>query len=131
VLSAFQEVEDGLALTAHLQQEVRQQSEAVADAHKAETLSLQLYIGGLTTYLDVVVAQETELTARTAEAQTLVSRHEATVGLIRALGGGWSTADLPTEEAVLPFGPLDFTDHDHQPRPDGTGVGTEQASRPQ
>jgi outer membrane protein, multidrug efflux system len=131
VLSAFQEVEDGLALTAHLQQEVQQQSEAVAEAHKAETLAMQLYVGGLTTYLDVVVAQETELTARTAEAQTQVSRHEATVGLIRALGGGWSTADLPTEEAVLPFGPLDFTDHDHQPRPDGTGVGTEQASRPQ
>jgi multidrug efflux system outer membrane protein len=130
VLSAFQEVEDGLALTAHLQEESQQRSVAVTEAHKAETLALQLYVGGLTTYLDVVVAQETELTARTAEAQARVSRLQATVSLIRALGGGWSTSDLPTEEAVLPFGPLDYTDSDRQPRPDGTGVGTEEASRP-
>ena len=130
VLSAFQEVEDGLALTAHLQDESQQRSAAATEAHKAETLALQLYVGGLTTYLDVVVAQETELTARTAEAQARISRQQATVGLIRALGGGWSTADLPTEEAVMPFGPLDFTDSARQPRPDGTGAGTVEASRP-
>src|ERR1700686_873074 len=130
VLSAFQEVEDGLALTTYLQAEVQQQSQAVAEAGKAQALTLQLYVGGLTNYLDVVVAQQTELTARTAEVQVEVSRLQASVGLIRALGGGWSTADLPTEDGVLPFGPLDFPANDPPPRPDGTGQGTAEASRP-
>jgi multidrug efflux system outer membrane protein len=85
---------------------------------------LQLYIGGITNYLDVVFAQQSELTALTVEVQVEVSRMQASVGLIRALGGGWSTADLPTEEAVLPFGPLDITEKGQGASPPGplTGV---------
>jgi outer membrane protein, multidrug efflux system len=129
VLSAFQEVEDGLALTTNLQAQVQRQSQAVTEAGIAQTLTLQLYVGGLTNYLDVVVAQQTELIALTAEVQVEVSRMQASVGLISALGGGWSTADLPTEDGVLPFDPLDVKGNDRQPRPDGTGVGTEEASK--
>jgi NodT family efflux transporter outer membrane factor (OMF) lipoprotein len=117
VLRAFQEVEDGLALTLHLQEQTQQQATAVAESYKAQGLTLQLYVGGLTNYLDVVVAQETALTARITEVQVQVSRVQAAVTLIRALGGGWSDADLPTEDGVLPFGPLDYSDSD---RPDGT-----------
>jgi outer membrane protein, multidrug efflux system len=130
VLRAFQEVEDGLALTLHLQEQTQRQAAAVAEAYKAQDLTLQLYIGGLTNYLDVVVAQETALTARIVEVQVQVSRVQAAVTLIRALGGGWSAADLPTEDGVLPFGPLDYTDIDYQPRPDGTGLGVHAASEP-
>jgi multidrug efflux system outer membrane protein len=129
VLRAFQEVEDGLALTLHLQEQTQQQAAAVAEAYKAQDLTLQLYIGGLTNYLDVVVAQETALTARIVEVQVQVSRVQAAVTLIRALGGGWSATDLPTEDGVLPFGPLDYTDSDHQPRPDGTGQDIQGASK--
>ena len=130
VLSAFQEVEDGLALTTNLQAQARRQSQAVTEAGIAQTLTLQLYVGGVTNYLDVVVAQQTELTALTVAVQVEVSRLQASVGLILALGGGWSTADLPTENEVLPFDPLEVKgDDDRQPRPDGTGVGTEEASR--
>jgi multidrug efflux system outer membrane protein len=130
VLSAFQEVEDGLALTTDLQAQAQHQSQAVTEAGKAQALTLQLYVGGLTNYLDVVVAQQTELTALTVEVQVEVSRLQASVGLISALGGGWSTTDLPTEDGVLPFGPLDITGSDRQPQPDGTGTGTEEASKP-
>jgi multidrug efflux system outer membrane protein len=130
VLAAFQEVEDGLAQTAGLQTQAQQQSQAVAQAGTAQALTLQLYIGGLTNYLDVVVAQQTELTARTVAVQVEVSRLQASVGLIRALGGGWGAADLPTEDGVLPFDPLDVTHHGVEPRPDGTGVGTQEASKP-
>jgi outer membrane protein, multidrug efflux system len=119
VLRAFQEVEDGLALTLHLQEQTQQQATAVAAASKAQALSLQLYVGGLTNYLDVVVAQETALTAHIVEVQTQVSRLQAAVTLIRALGGGWSAADLPSEDGVLPFGPLDYTDRGDQHEPDG------------
>ena len=129
VLLAFQEVEDGLALTTNLQAQAQRQAQAVTEAGIAQTLTLQLYVGGVTNYLDVVVAKQTELTAQTVEVQVEVSRMQAYVGLISALGGGWSTADLPTEDGVLPFGPLDITGSDRQPRPDGTGAGVEEASR--
>jgi outer membrane protein TolC len=129
VLAAFQEVEDGLALTQYLQNQTQQQATAVAQADKAQTLSLQLYVGGLTNYLDVVVAQETALSARTVEVQLQVNRLQAAVTLVRALGGGWSAADLPTEDAVLPFAPLDYRDGRHQPPPDGTGQDTQAASK--
>jgi outer membrane protein, multidrug efflux system len=128
VLRAFREVEDGLALTQHLQDQTRQQAAAVAAADKAQALTLQLYIGGLTNYLDVVVAQETALSARIVDVQVQVSREQAAVTLISALGGGWSAADLPSEDDVLPFGPLDYTDSAPQQRPDGAGPNTRAAS---
>ncbi len=127
VLRAFQEVEDGLALTQHLRDQTQQQATAVAEAYRAQDLTLQLYIGGLTNYLDVVVAQQTALTARIVELQVQVSRLQAAVTLVRALGGGWSATDLPTEDGVLPFGPLDY-DNVHQPRPDGTEQRTQTVS---
>ena len=109
VLAAFQEVEDGLVLTQRLQVEEQQQSKAVAAADKAQALTLQLYVGGLTNYLDVVVAQEAALTARIDEVQIHLRRLQAAANLVRAVGGGWSTAELPTENGVLPFNPLDIT----------------------
>jgi multidrug efflux system outer membrane protein len=118
VLRAFQEVEDGLASTRHLQDQMQQQAAAVAQANEAQKLTLQLYVGGLTNYLDVVVAQETALTAEIAEVQVQVSRLQASVTLISAVGGGWSAADLPGEDQVLPFGPLDYPKNIDEPHPD-------------
>ena len=130
VLSAFGEVEDGLTLTEQLRIEAQQQAEAVASANTAQGITLQLYTGGLTNYLDAVVAQVTALTARIAEVQVQTQRLQASVDLIRALGGGWNTTLLPTENGVLPFQPLALTGSDRRPRPDGTGTGTEGASHP-
>ncbi len=130
VLSAFQQVEDGLTLTATLQTEAQQQAAAVSSAERAQAITIQLYTGGLTNYLDAVVAQVTALTARIVEVQVQTQRLQASVDLIRALGGGWSTVDLPTENGVLPFQPLAVTGSDRRPRPDGTGAGTDGASRP-
>lgn len=106
VLSAFQEVEDGLTLTSQLQAEALQQTQAVSSAEKAQAITLQLYTGGLTNYLDAVVAQVAALTARIALVQVQTQHLQASVALIRALGGGWTSADLPTENGVLPFNPL-------------------------
>src|SRR6202011_5855767 len=55
VLSAFQEVEDGLAQTLLLERQSQSEQEAQAEAARAQGLSLQLYVGGLTSYVDVVV----------------------------------------------------------------------------
>ncbi|HEX4740665.1 MAG TPA: efflux transporter outer membrane subunit [Caulobacteraceae bacterium] len=131
VLTAFEQVEDGLAQTALLQTQVQFQQVAVTEAVRAQDLALQQYVGGLTSYVDVVVAQETSLVASVTETQAQVARLQASVNLILALGGGWNTADLPTEKGVLPFAPLDLTANPRRPRPDGTGNGPGEASTPQ
>ena len=130
VLAAFQEVEDGLTQTALLKTQVQYQQGAVTEATRAQNLALQLYVGGLTSYVDVVVAQETSLVARIVATQAQVSQLQASVNLILALGGGWNTTDLPTEKGVLPFSPLDLTANPRQPRPDGTSQGPSEASTP-
>jgi multidrug efflux system outer membrane protein len=108
VLAAFEEVEDGLSLTERLSTEVAQQREASDQAMQALNISTMLYEDGLDNYLSVAVAQLTALTAQTAEVQLQVRQLQASVSLIRALGGGWTVRALPSETQTLPFGPLDF-----------------------
>src|SRR6202789_304849 len=108
VLSSFQEVEDGLSLTQRLAVEVAQQREASDQATQALSISTTLYQDGLDNYLSVAVAQVTALAAETAEVQLQTRQMQASVSLIRALGGGWTVQALPTEKQTLPFGPLDY-----------------------
>jgi outer membrane protein, multidrug efflux system len=108
VLASFQEVEDGLSLTQRLATEVQQQRAASDQATQALSISTMLYEDGLDNYLSVSVAQVTALAAQTAEVQLLSRQMQASVSLIRALGGGWTVQTLPTEKQTLPFGPLDY-----------------------
>jgi multidrug efflux system outer membrane protein len=108
VLASFQEVEDGLSLGQQLATEVAQQREASDQATQALRISTMLYEDGLDNYLSVAVAQVTALAAQTAEVQLLCRQMQASVSLIRALGGGFTIQALPTEKQVLPFGPLDY-----------------------
>jgi multidrug efflux system outer membrane protein len=130
VLAAFQQVEDGLTLYASLQSQNRSQLQAVIAAQRAMNLTMQLYVGGIGLYLDVVVAQQTALLAEIAAAQARTAQLQASANLILALGGGWSTADLPTERGVLPFDPLDNVQTDRPPRPDGTEQRVKAATKP-
>ncbi len=108
VLAAFQEVEDGIAQTQRLETEVAQQHEASAQADQALSIANMLYEQGLDNYLSVAVAQVQALTAQTAEVQLRSRQLQAGVFLFRALGGGWTTEDLPSERQTVPFGPLDY-----------------------
>jgi multidrug efflux system outer membrane protein len=108
VLASFQEVEDGLSLTQRLATEVAQQREASDQALQAQTISTMLYEDGLDNYLSVAVAQVQALAAQTAEVQILTRQMQASVSLIRTLGGGWTVQALPNEKQTLPFGPFDY-----------------------
>jgi len=101
VLAAFQEVEDDLAATRILGEEARQEEVAVAASDRLLSLARTRYDGGITTYLEVVVAQTTALTNRRAAVDLLTRRLTASVDLVKALGGGWDASALPPAGAVL------------------------------
>lgn len=98
VLSAFQQVEDNLATLRLLQTEYTQEQQAVADAQRSETLTLNQYKAGVADYASVLTAQaarlNTQITALNVQSQRLV----ASADLIDALGGGWSNAELRTHD---------------------------------
>jgi NodT family efflux transporter outer membrane factor (OMF) lipoprotein len=96
VLTAFQEVEDNLAALRVLEREAQQQSDAVREAKRSVQLFTYLYEGGADPYLDVVTAQTTELLNERNAIDILRRRMDASVLLIKGLGGGWDAAKLPS-----------------------------------
>ncbi len=97
MLSAFQEVEDQLAAGRILSQETPFRTEASQAADAAERIALNQYRAGTTTYTSVVVAQNTALQARTSLITNQTNRIVASLNLITALGGGWSSTELPKD----------------------------------
>lgn len=95
-LSAFQQVEDNLAVLHTLNIEAQQQHSATQAAQAAEKIFNNRYVGGIDTYLQVVTAQTTSLQNERNEIAIQRRQMDASVLLIKALGGGWTTAKLPT-----------------------------------
>lgn len=96
VLAAFQDVEDNLAAIRILDQESTANEAAVADAQRSLSISTHRYSGGVTTYLEVLTAQTALLTNQRTQDDIATRQFVASVQLIRALGGGWDTSQLPT-----------------------------------
>jgi len=100
VLSAFQQVEDGLAEVRILSKEIQQEQEAVDAAQTFLKLEQGRYDTGIDPYIDVLVAQTTVL----ADQQTLnglqVQQMTYAVALIESLGGGWDRSQLPGPKQV-------------------------------
>ena len=95
MLTAFQQVEDNLAALRILAQEAEQQRQATEAAQGAQTIFNNRYVGGIDTYLQVVTAQQTALQNERNDIDIMRRRMDASVLLIKALGGGWTTAQLP------------------------------------
>lgn len=104
VLTAFQEVEDGLSTLRILEQESQQQQLAVNSAAMSTELAMNQYKGGITTYLTVITAQAIELGGRVTAVNLLTRRTVASVSLIQSLGGGWDSSQLPASQDLLPPG---------------------------
>jgi NodT family efflux transporter outer membrane factor (OMF) lipoprotein len=95
VLTGFQEVEDNLAALRILEQEAQVQEEAVQASRQSVTVSTNQYQAGTVSHLDLLVVETAALTNERTAIDILGRRLSASVLLIKALGGGWKSADLP------------------------------------
>jgi NodT family efflux transporter outer membrane factor (OMF) lipoprotein len=94
VLGAFQQVEDDLATLHFLQSEYAEELQAVADAKRSETLTLNQYKAGVADYASVLTAQTARLNAEITAVNLQSERLMASADLIDALGGGWKSSSL-------------------------------------
>jgi NodT family efflux transporter outer membrane factor (OMF) lipoprotein len=94
-LTALQQVEDNIAVLRILEQEARQQKDATASAQESLQIFTDRYIGGADPYLQVLTAQTIALQNERNDVDILRRRMDASVLLIKALGGGWNVSQLP------------------------------------
>jgi multidrug efflux system outer membrane protein len=89
-LLALKDVEDQLGALSLLQAQEQASARAVSAAGQALRLSDTRYRNGLVSQLELLDARRSELANRRSALQVRSAQYQATVGLIRALGGGWS-----------------------------------------
>ena len=100
VLTAFQQVEDGLAQVRILSKQLIQQRQAEQSAEQFLKLETGRYQTGIDPYVDVVTAQTTLLTDQQAVIDVQIQAMTGAVQLVEALGGGWDRSQLPTPSQV-------------------------------
>ena len=105
VLTGFQEVEDNLAALRILEQEAKVQDEAVKAARLSVTLSTNQYKAGTISTLDLLVVVSTARSNERTAITILGNRMSASALLIKALGGGWKSSDLPSAANRTPEAP--------------------------
>jgi len=120
VLTALQDTEDDLAGLRILGEEAEAQARAVALSEQAVTVALNQYRAGVVDYTTVVTSQTTALSNEESAISIQQQRLVDSVSLIQQMGGGWTTADLPSKDQLQTNNPLvpAFLDHS-KPPPDG------------
>jgi NodT family efflux transporter outer membrane factor (OMF) lipoprotein len=101
VLTGFQEVEDNLAALRILEQEAGVQDEAVRAAERSVALTTDQYKVGIVSYLNVVTAQAFALSDQRTAVDIATRRMTSSVLLVKALGGGWSASQLPSNADLV------------------------------
>jgi NodT family efflux transporter outer membrane factor (OMF) lipoprotein len=100
VLTAFQQVEDGLSSLRILAHEAPLQDEAVRYSRKAVAVTINEYQAGTMSFTAVVTAEQTLLANEQTAINILQGRFVASVNLVEALGGGWDLSQLPGYEQL-------------------------------
>ena len=100
VLTGFQEVEDNLAALRTLEEEAKVQDEALQSSRQSLALVLNQYKAGTVSYLNVINVQTSTLANERTAVDLLNRRLAASVLLVKALGGGWNAASLPSAEKL-------------------------------
>jgi NodT family efflux transporter outer membrane factor (OMF) lipoprotein len=101
VLTAFQQVEDNIAALRILATETQQEDVAVKAAQRNLDLAIERYRLGINSYLNVITAQVSLLSNQQTAVNIHMQQMTSSVQLVMALGGGWSTNDLPSPKRVL------------------------------
>ncbi|HEY3856163.1 MAG TPA: efflux transporter outer membrane subunit [Verrucomicrobiae bacterium] len=110
-LTAFQQVEDDLSALRILETEHGQQEVAVKAAQKNLDLAIERYRLGINSYLNVITAQVSLLSNQQADVAIRLQRMTSSVQLVTALGGGWTTNDLPTPHGVFHYSGTNMTNN--------------------
>ncbi|MGF6769653.1 NodT family efflux transporter outer membrane factor (OMF) lipoprotein [Paraburkholderia sp. GAS199] len=107
VLTAFQDVEDNLASQRILEQEIVVQQQAVASARQALDIVTNEYKAGTVGFVNVLTAQTTAFTAEQKLESIAGQRMVSSVGLVKALGGGWDASQMNREtgDVAAPVAP--------------------------
>jgi multidrug efflux system outer membrane protein len=111
VLSAFQEVEDGLSTLRVLEQQAAAYEQAIRSAQETVDISTSRYREGLANYLEVITAEEDLLNNQRVADQVQEQRLLTTIQLVQALGGGWQDSTIHTPGAPLPGQTSALTSH--------------------
>lgn len=104
VLKAFQDVEDSLSQLHLVSDEAEAEQQAEMQATQVETLSLNRYVKGAVTYLDVVTAQTAALRIRRSVIDLTTRRLRTIVRLACATGGGWHRQEAAPMRVAAPAG---------------------------
>lgn len=95
ILLAFLDVEDQLSGLRILEQESAAEQKAVDSAQHSYEISNQRYKGGVTSYLEVLTAEATLIQNQRTAIDLETRQFVDSAGLVRSLGGGWDTNELP------------------------------------
>jgi NodT family efflux transporter outer membrane factor (OMF) lipoprotein len=90
VLTAMEEVENGITGLASLDRAGTQADASVMSAQEAFDIATVRYKGGVDTYLEMITAQQALLSDQRQAVQVHGQQFATAVYLVKALGGGWS-----------------------------------------
>ncbi|WP_293776119.1 efflux transporter outer membrane subunit [uncultured Oxalicibacterium sp.] len=102
VLTGFREVEDNLAALRTLDRQMAFEDQAISSAQLASRLADSRYRNGSASYFEVIDAQRSNLASQRARVRSAGQRAVASVGLIRALGGGWGASSASHVAPAIP-----------------------------
>ncbi len=100
LVNAAREVADQLAAVRSVAQEQERQVQALQDSEEAYRIAQLRYERGITDYLTVLLVERDVLQQRDVNTQLVEARLQATLGLIKALGGGYRASDAPAQRTT-------------------------------